>query len=375
MSQSSKQSLKEMIKKLSQINAGAGMEQPMVRAVIEEISPYVDEVFVDARGSVYAKKTGAAPGHTLMLAAHMDQIGMIVKNILPNGYILFEKNGDVPNNLLLGRKVFIGNKNIPGVVGCKPGHLQTPEEASKVPIPEQCYIDAGFASRQEAEAQGIGIGDQVIWQSDFMEFANPDRVCSKALDNRVNCAILIEFMRTLEKEAFKGTIYAVFTVLEEVGLYGAMMGAYRLEPDYAVALDTIPAGDTPDVMAELLLPIYLGRGPAMSLADGVMSSIYYHVVHPAVRRMIETQAAAASINLQKCTITGGRYATDASKLSYAGKGVPCAVLAVPRRYSHSPIEVMDMNDAMGSLAILQGIARDNAEQDLSFLQDGGLLSR
>lgn len=362
-----KNNLKELMRKFTQINAGSGMEQPLIRAILEELDGHVDELYVGKRGNVYAKKVGSQPGHTLMLSAHMDQIGMVVKNILPNGYILFEKNGDIPNLLLQGRMVEVGEKNVPGVVGCKPGHLQPMEERAKTKTPEQSYIDLGLQSRQEVEALGIGIGDQIVWKSEFMEMANPDRICTKAIDNRISCALVVELLKNLDKNDFKGTIYGAFTVVEEVGIHGAAMAASHIQPDYAISLDTIPAGDTPDIMTEMMLPVYLGKGPGLSMADGVMNSIYYHVIHPAVRKIIEAEAEAAGVNLQKCTITGGMYATDASKLSYVGEGVPCAVLTTPRRYSHSPVEVMDFNDAEGVYKILIGAAKNNAERDLSFL--------
>lgn len=361
----SKTTLKALLKELVAINAGAGHEQYIIGDILRHVEGYADELTVDPIGNVYATRKGNTKGPSLMVIAHMDEIGLIVKNILPSGFILREKVGGVPDNMLLGRKVYIGAKNIPGVIGTKPGHLQSAEEASRVRSAAQCYVDVGASSREQVEGLGIAIGDQIIWHSDYMELANPDLIATKAVDDRVGCAVLIELLRLLKDGNFGGTLHAVFSVREEMGLFGAPVAGQNLQPDYAVVLDTIPAGDTPDVDTARDLPIYLGKGPAFPMASGV-GYTFASIVHPAVADIIEKHAAALKIHLQKMTLGSAAYATDADKLAYAGRGIPTATLAIPRRYSHSPVELLNINDALDVLDILHAAVRNNAGADLRF---------
>lgn len=360
-----KNRLKELLRELVAVNAVSGFEYYIIGKILEKIKPYADEVGIDPLGNVVAVKKGAKPGPGVLVVAHLDEIGLIVKNILPDGFLLFEKVGGVPDNMLLGRKVYIGKDNIPGIIGTKPGHLQTAEEAGRVRPASQCYIDVGCPTRAEVEKLGIRIGDQAVWHSDFLELANPDLVTTKAVDDRMGCAIIIELLRTLEAGDFAGTFYGGFSIREEMGLFGAPVLGAALNPDYAIVLDTIPAGDTPDVNAARDLPIYLGKGPGLPLAAGV-GYTFASIFHPAVVDIIESQAKRLGINLQTMTILGAAYSTDGEKLAYAGKGIPTATLAIPRRYSHSPIELVNLNDAVDVFAILDGVVRNNHAADLRF---------
>lgn len=362
---SPKENLRALFKELGPINAVPGQEFRLIGAIVEKIRPFADSITVDPIGNVYAIKNGAKKGPALMVMAHMDEIGLIIKNILPNGFLLFEKVGGVPDNLLPGRKVHIGPHNIPGVIGTKPGHLQTPEEAGKVRPAAQCYIDIGAGSRDEVEKLGIRIGDQAVWEGGYTELANPDIITAKGVDDRIGCSILIELVRTLQASDFAGTLQAVFSVREETGLFGAPVAGNALQPDYAVVVDTIPAGDTPDVDTARDLPVFLGKGPGFPLASGV-GYTFAGIAHPAVVAILQDHAGKAAINLQEMTLASTGYATDADKLAYAGKGIPTAILAIPRRYSHSPIETFNINDAADILTILQSVMRDNEKADLRF---------
>lgn len=357
--------LKELLRELVAVNAVSGFEYYIIGKIIEKIKPYADEVTIDPLGNVVAVKKGAKPGPSLLVVAHTDEIGLLIKNILPDGFLLFEKIGGVPDNMLLGRKVYIGKDNIPGIIGTKPGHLQTPDEAIKVRPAAQCYIDVGCSSRAEVEKLGLRVGDQAVWHSDFLELANPDLVTTKAVDDRMGCAIIIDIFQNLKAEDFGGTLYGGFSIREEMGLFGVPVMGAALNPDYAIALDTIPAGDTPDVNTARDLPIYLGKGPALPLAAGVGYS-FASIAHPAVVDILEKQAKQLGINLQTMTLLSATYSTDGEKLAYAGKGIPTGTLAIPRRYSHSPIELVNMNDATDVLRILEAIVANNHSADLRF---------
>lgn len=361
-----KENLKQLLRELHDLMGVAGCEQEVVKYVYHAIKPYADEVQVSTTGNIVAIKKGCKEGPGLLVGAHMDEIGFVVKNILPSGFLLIDKIGGVPDNIMLGRKVLVSTKRIPGVIGTKPGHLQTPEEAKMVQTIGKCYVDLGLNSQEEVAALGIRIGDPIIFKSDFMEMSNPDLIATRAVDDRMNCAIILELFKNLKAEDFGGTLYGVFTVREEAGLFGARNAVYGMDIDYALALDTIPAGDTPDINTVSQLPIYLGKGPGLPVADGV-GATFFQFIHPGVRRIIEETAASKDINLQICTILGYAYTTDASAFSYVEKGIPTATLTVPRRYSHSPVELVDLNDAVSLLELLEAIIHNNEHADLSFV--------
>ncbi|SDZ36513.1 endoglucanase [Proteiniborus ethanoligenes] len=361
-----KEKLKERLKELTSLVGVSGSEQEVVKYMKNNLEKYADEVMVDPFGNVIATKHGKNAGPKLMIAAHSDEIGFSVKNILSDGFILFNKIGMASDKVLEGRKVLIKG-SIPGVIGIKPGHLQTPEETKKVNSSKECYIDVGASSKEEVESLGIGIGDPIGYRSDFMEMANSDYICTKSIDNRMNCAILIELFSQIKDLEFDGTIYGVVTVQEETGMKGAFMVGNRIEPDYAIVIDTIPSGDTPDVNTERDLPIYLGKGPACVIADGILPGLLFTYSHPSVIEIIREQAKLVDVNVQYTTLVGEGYATDAARLSYSGKGIPTAMLVVPRRYSHSPVELVNINDALGSLSILENVVKQNGKKEIKFV--------
>ncbi|HWO97672.1 MAG TPA: M42 family metallopeptidase [Bacillus sp. (in: firmicutes)] len=362
-----KEKIRESLRDLTGLVGVSGSEQEVVKYVKKNLTPYADEVKVDRNGNVIAIKHGSEPGPKLMISAHSDEVGFCVKNILSNGFIIFDKVGGVSDQLLLGRKVWVTTKKIPGIIGIKAGHMQTPEESRKVKTTRECYIDVGLSSRQEVENLGIRIGDPIVFQSDFMEMANKDLVSTKSIDNRIHCAILIELFKEIQDLEFAGTLYGVITVQEEVGLRGAVTAGNAIEPDYAIVLDTIPAGDTPDIDTEKSLPVYLGKGPACPIADSVSGTMIFNHIHPKVREMIEEQSEKANVPLQTLTLIGDFYTTDAASLALTNKGVPVGIVSTPRRYSHSPVELVNLNDAEGVLKIVKGIVLDNGKKNLSFI--------
>jgi len=361
-----KSSLKSLLIELHNAMGVTGCEQEIVKLVCEKITPYADQVNVTTTGNIIAIKKGKKAGPKLLLGAHVDEIGFIVRHILPNGFLLFDKIGGVPENIILGKKVLVSSKRIPGVIGTKPGHLQTPEEAKTIQPVSKCYLDIGLNSAEEVKKYGIKVGDPIIFKSDVTEMVNPDLIATRAVDDRINCAVIIELFKTLSTEDFAGTIYAVFTVREEAGLLGARNAAFGLDIDYAIALDTIPAGDTPDIQVASQLPVSIGKGPAIPIADSV-GFTFFQFIHPGLRKTIEQKAEAANINLQFCTIVGYMYATDAAAFSYANGGIPTATITVPRRYSHSPVELFNINDAVDVLTLLKAIIKDNENINLSFI--------
>ncbi|MBI5441174.1 MAG: M20/M25/M40 family metallo-hydrolase [Deltaproteobacteria bacterium] len=192
-------------------------------------------------------------------------------------------------------------------------------------------------------------------------------VCTKAVDNRVCTGILIELLRDLRHSDFSGSIFAVVTVQEERAFTGSWYVADRVKPDYAVVLDTIPAADTPGSNPEFEHPVWLGKGPAcpVSYGGGGIQYTYFHI-HPKLRLLIEECAARENVNVQYLTALGS-YGTDASMITRSNNGTPTATLTVPRRYAHSPYEVVHLGDAVGLFKILKQIVLSNGSTSLDFI--------
>ena len=365
---SNKESLRTVFKELNAALGVSGHEQDVARLIIEQIKDHADEVSISNTGNIVATKKGNKPGPTVAVVAHMDEVGYVVRNILPSGFIKLDKVGTAPDGVATGRTVWISSKKIPGVIGTKPGHLQTPEEARAVVPIGRCFVDVGVSSAEEAKALGIKIGDQVVIQQPYVEMSNTDLICTRAIDDRIGCAIIVELIKNLKKEDFAGTLLATFTVREEVGLIGARNALFNYDVDYSIAIDTIPVADTPDYNAANDLPIYMGKGPGFPVLEAYPAAVgMWHLIHPGVREFIENVAAEQKINLQTMTLAFAGYLTDATSLAYVKDGVPTGVLAIPRRYSHSPVELFNINDAVDVHTMLHNMLVNNDKIKLSFI--------
>lgn len=365
--QKQKDELKKRFKTLSSISGVSGCEEEIAREVVKQIKPFADEVHVSSIGNIVAIKKGSKEGLTLAIGAHLDEVGFLVRNVLSDGFLLIDKIGGVSQNIVMGRKVFVGENKIPGVIGSLPEHLLTPEQSEKAPPIEQCFIDVGAQSKEEVNSMGIKIGDGVVMQSDMMEFSNPDFVCGRAVDNRIGCSIIIEMFKELENIDFAGTILGVFTVREEVGLEGAKTALFPYDVDYVITVDTVPVSDTPGFMPETYYPMYLGKGPGFVLFERGGLGNRFQIIHPAIRKIIEASAAKAEITLQTMTFGSASYATDGSSYYVTGKGLPVGNISIPRRYSHSPIEMFHIQDAVDVKNLLTNIVLNNEFAKISFI--------
>lgn len=344
------------------IDAVAGHEHAMVARLQTDLSPHVDELTVDPFGNVIATRLGSTDAPSLMITAHSDEIGGVVKAIESSGMIRFERLGGVIETLLVGRAVRIRGHQ--GVVGAKSGHITPPAERLSVPPLRDLYIDLGFDSAAEVEALGIKIGDAIAYDAPMRTLANPDRLSGKALDNRVCCALLVELAERLVDADLGCTLHLVVTVQEEIGWRGAQMVTYRLNPTAAIVVDTMPAGGTPDVSATRDLSMRIGAGPVITLvSQGGGSGV---IAQPTMRDLLLSAATANSIPHQRAIFYGGN--SDAASVHLARAGIPTGIVNIARRYSHSPVETLDINDAVAALHLLETVARDfSAATDLSFL--------
>jgi endoglucanase len=208
---------------------------------------------------------------------------------------------------------------------------------------------------------GIAVGDPVAYYSPLVELTGGDRVCGKAIDDRIGCAILLELLKRLEGVSLAGTVHACVCVQEEIDFRGAKVAAYRLQPDYAVVVDTFMAGGTPDMDYHKELPAVIGEGPVLLLAHSGQ------IAHPAVNRYLRQAAERAGVSLQPCTIVG-KAGTDTTTIHTAREGIPSSGLGLARRYSHTPVCVLDLNDAVDAVKLLEAFVLAMGEhRDLGFL--------
>ncbi len=357
-------SLLERLTELAAIDAVAGHEAPLVRHLQGALESVCDEVTVDAVGNLYAVRRGDQDGPTVMIAAHTDEIGLMVKAVEPDGFLRIETIGGVIPSTLPARLVRV--RGHLGVVGVKAGHYQSAAERSSAPAVRDTYVDVGAASAASVAAMGIAVGDPLSFVSEVRTFGHHgDRVVGKAIDDRLGCAVLAQLLEEGPPPA--GTLVAAFTSQEEVGLKGAGVAGTRWQPDLAVALDTMPSGDTPDLDRKRDLDVAIGAGPVLQVAAGAGGRGF--LVHQGVRRYLLRLAEAQGVALQEAVFAGGN--NDAAAIAWSGHGVPAASLCLPRRYSHSPVEVADMRDAEAALTLLRAVvASMGALPAFGFLDEG-----
>ena len=351
-----KDKIKLLVKELTSINGVSGNEQNVLDYIEIQIQDNVDELKRDNFGNLIAVVKGKGSGKKIMIDAHADEVGFCVKYIKENGFIYFNKIGSASNKVMEGRKIWI-NQDIPGVIGIKPGHLMSLEERFEVKEVRDCFVDIGASSREEVEALGIEIGSPIAYQGQYMEMANKDLICSKAVDDRINCAVLIEVLRQIDKKSLQNDFYVVFSVQEETSMKGARIAVSNIEPDIAIAIDTIPSGDTPDVDFEKDLPVKLGSGPVCVLSDGTPNTNDKNFMPAKLKNLIKEAAQKADIKMQTVSLMDNYYLTNSNMLSVGGKGSLSGTIAIPRRYSHSPIELTNINDALDLVKLIKELIK------------------
>lgn len=339
-----------LLRELSDAFGVSGFEDE-VRARIEaRIRPLVDDVFVDPLGNLIATR-GGSDDRVLMLDAHMDEVGFMVKWIDDRGFLRLTTLGGWDERIIPGHRVEIRTRSGEvrhGVIGAAPPHILSPEDQKK-PIPlEKLFVDVGATSRQEVADLGIRIGDPMTIHYPFLEIAD-GYVTGKAFDDRAGCAVLIETAERLSKEDLPMKTVFCFAFGEEVGLRGAKTAAFRIEPDLALALEGTIGADTPGIDEESQ-PTRLGRGPAISVADRSI------IVSPKVVRALEAAAEAEQIPYQyKLPTYGG---SDAGAIHLTRGGVPTGIVSVPCRFIHSPISTLRLNDYENTVRLVTRFVRD-----------------
>ncbi len=319
-----------ILQELAEAFGPSGNEKE-VRAILRgAVQEHVDRLWVDNLGSLHAEKQGAGAERVrVMVAAHMDEVGLMVSGHDEGGGLRVQTIGGIDARVLPGKVVWVGAERLPGVIGLKPIHLLSQDERNRVVPFEQIAIDVGAASKSEAQKLAP-IGTAAVFATRFRPLGS--MVSGKAFDDRAGCAMLVELLRGAP---LPHDLHAVFTVQEEVGLRGARAAAFAARPDCAFVLEATIADDLPKDK-EGSPTAELGKGPAITVMDRSFSA------HRGLNRLLVETAEALEIPYQfKQPGIGG---TDAGAIYLAREGVPCTTVAVPCRYIHSPVSVLDLAD-------------------------------
>ncbi len=344
----SKESIYELLTRLCSKPSPPGFEDGIRELIVEELKGVMDEVWIDSMGNVIGVKSGGGEGK-VMLAAHMDEIGLMIKHVDKNGFLRFAPIGGWVDRILPGQRVLIrtlSGEVVKGVIGCKAPHVMKPEEAKQVIPIDELFIDIGASSREEAEKMGVTPGAVAVIDRDVVRLGNPDIVSGRGFDDKVGVAVMIETIKELSSCAVD--VYAVATVQEEVGLKGARVAAYSINPHVGLALDTTIASDMPGVDESSYIT-RLGKGPAIKVMDGKKGTGL--IAHPAVRNLLIEVAKREGIPYQIEILTGGT--TDASIIQLTREGIPAGTVSIPTRYVHSPIETINLNDVVNAVKLVK----------------------
>lgn len=354
--------LRERLAEYTALDAPVGFEEPVLRRVRDELAAVCDRVETDVRGNVYGWLDGTeTTAPRVMVTAHADEIGFMVTSIRPDGFLRFTKLGHPTDMVLPGQRVRLlaGSGEIEGVIGVKPGHILSPDDARRVPAVSELYIDVGAASSEEAAGWGIEPGTPAVFVGPLTTTPHPRRVFGKAVDNRAGVVAVLEIAERLAGQRPAANMAFVITVEEEIGLRGAEVAARRVQPDVLLAIDTVPSGGTPDLKPDEL-PWQIGLGPLLKVRETKGLS-----THGSLRRLLRETADSHGIPYQLIVDTAG--ITDATSAQQASGDVAAMVIGLARRYSHSAVELCDLAD-------LQAII-DLVVQAASRVTDRQLLSR
>ncbi len=308
--------------------------------VIESACPWIDESRRDTLGNLIMLKRGSGPEPRpkIMLAAHMDEIGLIITKIEKEGFVRFTTIGGFDPRVLLAQEVTAhGRQSVHGIIGAKPPHVQDPKERSKTVPLEDMFIDFGFASEQEAAAV-LTVGDPITMRRSAVDLQG-SYMAGKAMDDRAGAAAMLECLKQLNRMEHTADIYATATVQEEVGLRGAVTSSYGIVPDLAIALDA-GFGDMPGVPDSDTIQI--GHGPGIAIGPHVHPKLF-----EAVKRTAEEWNIRYS--LEPSPLPGG---TDTFAIQVARAGVPTILLSIPVRYMHTPVETLNYSDVAAAGKLL-----------------------
>ncbi|HEY8391447.1 MAG TPA: M42 family metallopeptidase [Capillibacterium sp.] len=338
-----------LLKELSELNGVSSNETAVRHFIRDRLQGKVETLHTDRLGNLIASQGQTKKGPKVMLSAHMDEVGLMVVGIETNGLLKIKTVGGIDERVLLSKRVLVGPQQIPGVIGAKPIHLQEREERQK-PVPlSALFVDIGATDRSDAE-KAVKIGDLIAFDTKAACFGD-GLFKGKALDDRAGCAVLLNLI----ENRYDLPLYYAFTVQEEVGLRGATVAAYGINPDLALVVETTSAGDVPPLKKHQA-STRLGHGPAISFMDRTL------IVQPKLVEALVAVAESAGIPYQfRQTTTGG---TEGGAINQTRTGIPAAVISIPCRYIHSPVGVLNLNDFAATIKLVDAVLKNIAQRGL-----------
>lgn len=326
---------------LLQLNGISSYEDDVIDYMFDKFKVYSDRVQVDKIGNVICKiKSGVNNAKKLVVFAHMDEIGFIIRKIEDNGFIRFERLGGVNTTIIQGSVVNIHGKNIvKGVIGAKSHHFMNTNEKFVIPQINHMYIDIGTKSKNEVNELGVNVGDFITFENNIIKLEN-NIIASKALDDRVGCAILLDLVEKLKNKTIEWDIYFVAAVMEEFNIRGILPAIRKIKPDVAIGIDITPACDTPDLDYN---NITLGKGPALTFMNfhgrGTLAGVLPNkkLIDDLIKVCVKN-----NINYQREVAPG--VITENAFIVFDNEGVTVANVSIPTRYTHTPIESVSLDD-------------------------------
>lgn len=331
--------MKDTLRDLSLFNAPPGNEEALARYISNTFSEYLDSINIDSFNNFCGiKKSKMNNPKKIALYAHMDEIALMVTDIDKNGFIKFIPVGGIDSRILLSQEVIIhGKKDILGVIGAKPPHLQTDSEDKEIKI-DRLYIDIAMTNEQAKEI--IRIGDYITFKGKWTELRN-NIVSSKSLDNRAGVAAILQVMKNLNKESLNVEVSCNVTTQEEVGLRGAKVNSFSIQPDLAIVVDA-GFGDMPGLEKDETF--ILGKGPAIAIGP---------TLHRNLSKELIKFANINNIPIQ-IDVEPGNTGTEAWAIQVSGTGVPVILISIPLRYMHTTVETINIDDAENTAKLISG---------------------
>ena len=331
-----------ILKDLLMIPSPSGSEQPIIKKMAMFLKDYIDELTIDNYGNLIALKYGANSNKKLMLAAHADEVGMMVTHIDNNGFLSFQEIGGIDTNLLPGQRVEIHNYQgvVTGIIGKKPIHLQDRDAKAKDYDAEDLWIDIAAKDKEEAESK-VEVGDYITYQTQPVVLQH-DVWTSKALDDKVGLLTLVEVAKALDGKQPAMDVYFVASVQEELGARGIRTAALGINPDYGIAIDVTHATDYPTCSPQKSGEIKVGNGIVIAKGPNINKTIGRKLIDLAKQQNIKYQIEPIA------RPTG----TDANFMQVSGTGVKTALLSIPCRYMHSPNEIVSLVDVNEGVRLL-----------------------
>ena len=332
-----------MLKVLTDLDGVSGNEKAVRDIIFAEVSPFCSEIKTDSMGNLICFKKGRKGGKTVLLSAHMDEVGFIITKITDEGFLKFETVGGVEPKILLSQVVRKGD--LKGIISLKAVHLLTKEEREKAFSESELFIDIGAKSKEEAE-KVVSLGDYFAFDSEYI--SQGDMIKAKALDDRVGCTVLIDAL----KKEWDANLICTFVVQEEVGLRGAKAAVYGLKPDFAIVVEGTTCNDLPEIKDYQRVTEF-GGGVAISVMDSASvgdCELISKIINVADTNKIKWQYKAST-----------RGGNDVGAISISGGGIKTASISVPCKYIHSSVSCMNKNDYLSCKELIEKII-ENAEE-------------